>query len=158
MLQIAKCNQKMNRINDADKWYHEAKNNKANFTSQDSYDFVYILMGQQKREEAESVLQNLIVEKPGDLYAKRILNDLLTVEKYYKDSLAYQRLGAIVSIHQHQSLDQPITKMALYFLPLRRKARRRKNPPGTTVTSSIFIKAQRHQINNFKSRLCWRKS
>ena len=89
MLQIAKCNQKMNRIGDADKWYHEAKNNSANFTSQDSYNFVYILMELQKRKEAESVLNKLISEKPGDLYAKRILNNLLTIEKYYKDSLAY---------------------------------------------------------------------
>ncbi|HEX5169839.1 MAG TPA: tetratricopeptide repeat protein, partial [Cyclobacteriaceae bacterium] len=86
MLSIAECHTRMNHIGEAGEWFTKARENHATFNTNDVYEYVIVLMAQQKNNEAERELETLLSNDPNALHAKRLLDDLQHADKYYLDS------------------------------------------------------------------------
>jgi outer membrane protein OmpA-like peptidoglycan-associated protein len=89
MLHIARCNNKLNRIQDAEGWFRKANANQATFTNEDIIQYIQVLMMSLKRNEAEALLTEHLKTEPNALFAKQMLDDLRNYQRYYADSLAY---------------------------------------------------------------------
>lgn len=86
MLQIAKCYNRINQPEEAEKWFLQANANKADFTIQDYYQYARILVTLKKRSQADALLEHVLAADPNSNLARKALSDLREFEKYYLDS------------------------------------------------------------------------
>ena len=89
MLQIAKCYNRINNPEEAEKWFLEANKNKAQFTVQDYYQYARTLVTLKKRNQADALLEHVVAADPNSYLARRALSDLRDFEKYYVDSAEF---------------------------------------------------------------------
>ncbi len=86
MIQLANCYHKINRIAESEQWYLKAKRNRGAFSTDDYYQLAEVLIRLNKREQADSLLQYVLLVDPNTDVAKRALANLRNFEKYYQDS------------------------------------------------------------------------
>ncbi|HEX6226373.1 MAG TPA: OmpA family protein [Chryseolinea sp.] len=95
MVQLARCNYKMNLIPESEKWFVKAKQNQGKFTTQDYYEFARVLTILEKKEQADTLLEHVLAQDPDNIVVRKALDDLRNFEKYYLDSatIAIQSLS-----------------------------------------------------------------
>lgn len=86
MLQLAKCYQKINLIAESEKWFVNAKRNHATFTNEDNYQFAQTLIILRKGQQADSILEHILLADPHANAARKVLDDLRNFQKFYQDS------------------------------------------------------------------------
>ena len=88
MIQLANCYHKINRIAESEQWYLKAKRNRGAFSTDDYYQLAEVLIRLDKREQADSLLQYVLVLDPNTDVARKALANLRDFEKYFQDSAA----------------------------------------------------------------------
>lgn len=89
MLKIARSYAKLNEIASAETWFAQARESKAPFSNEDTYLNAQVLAIQGKRQEAQTVLQELLRKDPFAGKEQQFLLDLVNHSRYYKDSARY---------------------------------------------------------------------
>lgn len=87
MLQLANSYIRTNQPEEAEKWFIQARENKAAYTVGDYYQYARVLVTLKKRSQADALLEHLVATDPNSYLARRALSDLRDFEKYYQDSL-----------------------------------------------------------------------
>jgi outer membrane protein OmpA-like peptidoglycan-associated protein/tetratricopeptide (TPR) repeat protein len=101
MLHIARCYNRLNKINEADLWFSKANINQAVFSKDDMIQYIQVLMMSLKRVDAEVLLQEHLKTDPHSHFLRQMLDDIRNYKQYYADSLAYD--VAPLSINTMQS-------------------------------------------------------
>ena len=86
MLQLAKCYTKINQPDEAEIWFLKARENKAEFSIDDYYQYARVLVTLKKRNQADALLEHVVEKDPNSNLARKALSDLRDFEKYYQDS------------------------------------------------------------------------
>ena len=89
MIKLARSYGKLNDVKKSAHWYSAAKANRASFSNDDIYQYAQMLSMEERRGEAEAVLQALIEKDPYARKEREFLEDLLNYTKYYQDSAKY---------------------------------------------------------------------
>ena len=90
MLKIARSYIKINRADEAEKWFIEANSNHVPFTLEDDYQYAKVLIALKKRNKAEVLLDFIVKTDSNAHLARRALADLRDYQRYYQDSAAYR--------------------------------------------------------------------
>jgi outer membrane protein OmpA-like peptidoglycan-associated protein len=90
MLKIARAYTEINSVKEAEAWYEKAKDNKAQFSAEDTYHYIKELIMLERRKDAEIVLRNFLTDYPEARYAHELLEDIQNTGKYFKDSSDYR--------------------------------------------------------------------
>lgn len=89
MLRIARAYAEMNNVNVSEGWYARAIAGHAAFNAQDTYDYVKDLLKLERREDARKTLRAWLEKHPADQYARSLLEGVVGVTRYLRDSTAY---------------------------------------------------------------------
>ena len=90
MLQLARSYVKTNQHVEAEKWFIEARANNGPFTLEDYNQYARVLVTLKKRNQAEVLLESILVKDPYAYLARVALSDLRDYRKYYLDSASIQ--------------------------------------------------------------------
>lgn len=90
MLQLGKCYDKINNAPAAERWFKLASKNKAVFTDEDYYLFAESLIAQEKRQQADSVLEKILSANPNMHLASQALWDIRNYDRFFEDSSLYK--------------------------------------------------------------------
>jgi outer membrane protein OmpA-like peptidoglycan-associated protein len=90
MVKLARSFGKLNETNKSEYWFFTARSRGAELSNDDIYQYAQVLSMHEKREMAETVLQDLIRNDPYARKEREFLEDLLNYKKYYRDSANYK--------------------------------------------------------------------